>query len=169
MVTGGNQAALGGVYKLSAKEENGVYIPTLKISSSYEKTTNPGIKQVYRFFDKNGQALADLVALNDERIETGVNHIFFHPFSTQDMFVMRKNTYAVIKPLLKKQMENGKRINPSPSLKEIQEKSIEMLSHFDKSYKRQVNPHIYKVSLSTKLKNLKGDLIMQAKMAEDKI
>ena len=169
LVTGGNQAALGGVYKLSAKEENGVYIPTLKISSSYEKTTNPGIKQVYRFFDKNGQALADLVALNDERIETGVNHIFFHPFSTQDMFVMRKNTYAVIKPLLKKQMENGKRINPSPSLKEIQEKSIEMLSHFDKSYKRQVNPHIYKVSLSTKLKNLKGDLIMQAKMAEDKI
>ena len=44
-----------------------------------------------------------------------------------------------------------------------------MLSHFDKSYKRQINPHIYKVSLSTKLKNLKGNLIMHAKMAEDKI
>ena len=82
---------------------------------------------------------------------------------------MRKNIYAEIKPLLKKQMENGKRINPSPSLKEIQQRSIEMLSHFDKSYKRQINPHIYKVSLSTKLKNLKGNLIMQAKMAEDKI
>ena len=169
MVTGGNQAALGGVYKLSAKEENGVYVPTLKISASYEKTTNPGIKQVYRFFDKNGQALADLITLNDERIVEGENHLFYHPFSTQDMFVMRKNIYAEIKPLLKKQMENGKRINPSPSLKEIQQRSIEMLSHFDKSYKRQINPHIYKVSLSTKLKNLKGNLIMQAKMAEDKI
>ena len=169
LVTGGNQAALGGVYKLSAKEENGVYVPTLKISASYEKTTNPGIKQVYRFFDKNGQALADLITLNDERIVEGENHLFYHPFSTQDMFVMRKNIYAEIKPLLKKQMENGKRINPSPSLKEIQQRSIEMLSHFDKSYKRQINPHIYKVSLSTKLKNLKGNLIMQAKMAEDKI
>ena len=82
---------------------------------------------------------------------------------------MRKNSYAEIRPLLKKQMENGKRINPSPSLKEIQQNSLEMIFHFDKSYKRQVNPHIYKVSLSTKLKNLKGDLIMQAKMSEDKI
>ena len=120
---------------------------------------------------KNGMAdsLIDRLMLNDERIETGVNHIFFHPFSTQDMFVMRKNSYAEIRPLLKKQMENGKRINPSPSLKEIQQNSLELLSHFDKTYKRQVNPHIYKVSLSTKLKNLKGDLIMQAKMAEDKI
>ena len=169
LVTGGSQAALGGVYKLSAKEEGGVFVPTLKISSSYSKTTNPGIKQVYRFFDKSGQALADLIALNDERIDTGVNHIFFHPFSTQDMFVMRKNSYAFVKPLLKKQMEGGKRINPAPSLQEIQKNSAEMLSHFDKSYKRQINPHIYKVSLSTKLKNLKGDLILQAKMAGDKI
>ena len=110
-----------------------------------------------------------MITLNDERIVEGENHLFYHPFSTQDMFVMRKNIYAEIKPLLKKQMENGKRINPSPSLKEIQQRSIEMLSHFDKSYKRQINPHIYKVSLSTKLKNLKGNLIMQAKMAEDKI
>ena len=169
LVTGGNQAALGGVYKLAAKKENGVFIPTLKISSSYEKTTNPGIKQVYRFFDKNGQALADLIALDSEKVNKGENHIFYHPFSTQDMFVMRKNAYQDAVPLLKKQMENGKRIAPSPTLKEIQESSREKLSHFDKSYKRQVNPHIYKVSLSTELKNLKGNLILQAKMAEDKI
>ena len=169
LVTGGNQAALGGVYKLAAKKENGVFIPTLKISSSYEKTTNPGIKQVYRFFDKNGQALADLITLDSEKVNKGENHIFYHPFSTQDMFVMRKNAYQDAVPLLKKQMENGKRIAPSPTLKEIQESSREKLSHFDKSYKRQVNPHIYKVSLSTNLKDLKGNLILQAKMAEDKI
>ena len=169
LVTGGNQAALGGVYKLAAKKENGVFIPTLKISSSYEKTTNPGIKQVYRFFDKNGQALADLITLDSEKVNKGENHIFYHPFSTQDMFVMRKNAYQDAVPLLKKQMENGKRIAPSPTLKEIQESSREKLSHFDKSYKRQVNPHIYKVSLSTELKNLKGNLILQAKMAEEKI
>lgn len=166
LVTGGSQAALGGVYKLSAKEENGIFIPTLKISSSYSKTTNPGIKQVYRFFDKNGQALADLIALSDEKINAGENHVFYHPFSTQDMFVMRRNNYASVVPLLKKQMENGRRVNPAPTLPEIQKRSKELLSHFDKSYKRQVNPHIYKVSLSTKLKNLKGELILQAKLAE---
>ncbi len=166
LVTGGTQAALGGVYKLAAKEENGVFVPTLKISSSYEKTTNPGIKEVYRFYDKNNQALADLIALKDEKIECGVNHIFFHPFSSGDMFIMRKNNYAFIKPLLVKQMENGKRINPSRSLKELQDSVKEGLSHFDKSYKRQINPHIYKVSLTGKLKDLKADLVLEAKMQE---
>ncbi len=166
LVTGGTQAALGGVYKLAAKEENGVFVPTLKISSSYEKTTNPGIKEVYRFYDKNNQALADLIALKDEKIECGVNHIFFHPFSSGDMFIMRKNNYAFIKPLLVKQMENGKRVNPSRSLKELQNSVKEGLAHFDKSYKRQINPHIYKVSLTGKLKDLKADLVLEAKMQE---
>lgn len=167
LVTGGTQAALGGVYKLAAKEEDGVFIPTLKISSSYEKTTNPGIKNVYRFFDKNGQALADLIALEDEEIKMGSNHTFYHPFSTGDMFIMRKNSYCEIRPLLIKMMENGKRIKASPSLKEIQNKVKKELSHFDTSYKRQINPHIYKVSLTRKLKDLKHSLVLQAKIKEE--
>lgn len=167
LVTGGTQSALGGVYKLAAKEENGEFIPTLKISSSYEKTTNPGIKNVYRFFDKNGQALADLIALEDEEIKLGSNHIFYHPFSTGDMFIMRKNSYCEIRPLLHKMMENGKRIKESPSLKEIQDKVKIELSHFDTSYKRQINPHIYKVSLTKKLKDLKHNLVLQAKIKEE--
>ncbi len=166
LVTGGTQAALGGVYKLSAKEENGEYIPTLKISSSFEKTTNPGIKQVYRFYDKNNQALADLIALCDEKIESGVNHIFYHPFSTGDMFIMRKNNYTLVRPMLTKQMEKGKRINAEPTLKELQDRVKENLSHFDKSYKRQINPHIYKVSLTGKLKDLKAELVLESKMQE---
>lgn len=167
LVTGGTQSALGGVYKLAAKEENGVFVPTLKISSSYEKTTNPGIKNVYRFFDKNGQALADLIALEDEKIELGSNHTFYHPFSTGDMFIMRKNSYCEIRPLLKKMMENGKRLKASPSLEEIQDKVKNELSHFDTSYKRQINPHIYKVSLTKKLKDLKHNLVLQAKIKEE--
>lgn len=167
LVTGGTQAALGGVYKLAAKEENGVFMPTLKISSSFEKTTNPGIKQVYRFYDKNSQALADLIALEDERIESGVNHLFFHPFSFGDMFVMRKDSYETIKPLLKKQMEGGKRISKKVDLPTLQKRVKENLSHFDKSYKRQINPHIYKVSLTTKLKDLKKELVLDRKMTDN--
>ncbi len=138
----------------------------MKISSSFEKTTNPGIKQVYRFYDKNNQALADLIALCDEKIESGVNHIFYHPFSTGDMFIMRKNNYTLVRPMLTKQMEKGKRINAEPTLKELQDRVKENLSHFDKSYKRQINPHIYKVSLTGKLKDLKAELVLESKMQE---
>jgi len=43
LVTGGSQASLNGVYKLAAKEENGVFIPTMKVSNSFEKSKSPGI------------------------------------------------------------------------------------------------------------------------------
>ena len=169
LVTGGTQSSLNGVYKLAAKEEDGEFIPTLKVSNSYEKTTNPGIKQVYRFFDKNGSALADLITLDDEELESGKNYTFYHPFSTQDFFVMKKQNYSYMKPLLTKKIENGHRLYPEIPLKEIQQKSAELLSHFDKSYKRLINPHIYKVSLSEKLRNLKTELIVETKKKENKL
>ena len=169
LVTGGTQSSLNGVYKLAAKEHEGSFIPTLKVSNSYEKTTNPGIKQVYRFFDRSSSALADLIVLDEEELECGNDYTFYHPFSTQDFFVMKKSSYCSIKPLLTKKLENGKRLYEKPSLKEIQSRSAELLSHFDKSYKRQINPHIYKVSLSEKLRNLKTKLIVETKKKENQI
>lgn len=168
LVTGGTQASLNGVYKLSAQEENGTLVAKMKISNSYEKTTNPGRKQVYRFFDKAGNALADLIALDDEQIEEGKAYTFYHPFSTQDLFHMKASQYETIKPLLVKKMENGKKIAPSPCLKEIQAKAADLISHFDKSYKRQINPHIYKVSLSGKLRNLKTEMIIETRRQEER-
>lgn len=166
LVTGGNQAALGGVYKLSSKEVNGTFIPTLKLSSSFEKTTLPGKKMVYRFYGKNGEMLSDLISLDDESIECGKDYVFYHPFSEQDMFKMKKTDYKEIKKLLIKQMENGKRVKRERSLKEIQKDSEKALMTLDESYKRQVNPHIYKVSLTKKLKDLKNELIIKAKMKD---
>lgn len=169
LVTGGTQSSLNGVYKLAAKEANGEFIPTLKVSNSYEKTTNPGIKQVYRFFDRNGSAMADLITLDDEEMTSDKNYTFYHPFSTQDLFVMKKQSYSTIKPLLTKKLENGHRVYEAPSLVDTQKRSAELLSHFDKSYKRLINPHIYKVSLSESLRSLKTKLILETKQKEDKL
>ena len=144
-----------------------MFQPCLKVSNSYEKTTNPGIKQVYRFFDKSGAALADLITLDDEKLEEGRNYTFFHPFSTADLFVMKASRYSCFKPLLTKKMEDGKRVSPRRSLQEIQKTSSELLAAFDRSYKRQINPHIYKVSLSEKLRNLKTDLLVSARVREE--
>jgi len=169
LVTGGSQASLNGVYKLAAKEIDGVFEPCMKVSNSYEKTTNPGIKQVYRFFDDGGNALGDLITLADEDVLPERNHTFFHPFSMGDFFVMKKSAYRTIKPLLTKKMENGRRISKKRDLKEIQKYAKESLEHFHKSYKRQINPHIYKVSLSQKLKDLKLKIITETKKEENKI
>ncbi len=166
LVTGGTQSSLNGVYKLAAKEENGVFEPTLKVSNSFEKTTNPGIKQVYRFYDEHDNALADLITLDDEKVECGINHTFFHPFSMGDFFVMKKEAYKYARPLLSQKMKDGCRVSPQRSLVAIQSYAADSLSHLHKSYKRQINPHIYKVSLSRKLRDLKMNLILKVRGAE---
>lgn len=161
LITGGAQSSLNGVYKLAAKEgKDGTIIPTMKISNSFEKTTNPGIKQVWRFFDKDGGALADLITLDSEQIVTGKNYTFYHPFAEADFFEMHKENFATCVPLLVKRMENGKRIGEKPPLTEIRENAKRGLDSFHKSYLRQINPHIYKVSLSSRLKKLKMDLLV---------
>ncbi len=168
LVTGGFQSSLNGVYKLCAKEGNdGNYIPTMKISNSFSKTTNPAIKQVWRFFDDNLGSIADLITLDSEKIKKGKDYSFYHPFSETDFFKLKEHKYTSIKPLLSKKMINGKRIEEKKSLLEIQKFASENLEHFHKSYKRQINPHIYKVSLSKKLKTLKRNLVSQEKKKLD--
>lgn len=163
LVTGGNQSSLNGVYKLSAREDNGTLVPTIKLSNSFEKTTNPGIKQVYRFYDEHDNALADLITLIDENVEIGKNHHFYHPVSFGDFFIMKKTAYSYVKPLLSEKMKNGKRLYEEKNVKELQASAETSLSHFHRSYKRLINPHIYKVSLSSTLKNLKVDLVQKSK------
>ena len=160
LVTGGFQSSLNGVYKLCAKQsKDGTFIPTMKISNSFGKTTNPAIKQVWRFYDEKLGALADLITLDNEKIEDGNDFNFYHPFSDTDSFKLNSNKYTSIQPLLTKKMEDGKRISKRLTLQEIQNFASENLELFHKSYKRQINPHLYKVSLSKKLKTLKKNLV----------
>ena len=164
LVTGGNQSALGGVYKLAAKRRpDGSFQPTIKVSNSYAKTTNPGIKQIYRFYGQDDLAIADLITLDDEKIEPGKDLIFFHPFTDGDLFQLKAGKYSRFEKLLNLVMKDGKVCIEKTELKDIQAFAKESQSHFHRSYKRLINPHIYKVSLSKKLKELKHDLILEAK------
>lgn len=56
LVTGGRDPALQGVYKLAEVDGD----PVLKVSGSPDKTTSPGVKQVWR------QANGDVIGLADE-------------------------------------------------------------------------------------------------------
>ena len=101
----------------------------------------------------------------DEMIKEQKEIIFFHPFTDGDLFVMGRDKYryARVEKLLNLVMKDGKICMERPELKDIQAYAKESQSHIHKSYKRLINPHIYKVSLSRKLKDLKHDLILKAK------
>ncbi|GHU65166.1 nicotinate phosphoribosyltransferase [Spirochaetia bacterium] len=162
MVTGGNEAAFPGVYKLAARQnKQGILEAAIKFSDNPEKTTNPGVKQVWRIYDKQGLCVADVLALEDgetpDLIERGKTYSFWHPSADYRHFVHTVEGSA--EPLLKKRLEKGRTVSSEPSLHDIRTNVRRGLNALDQSYKRLLNPHIYKVSISSRLRSLKLELI----------
>jgi nicotinate phosphoribosyltransferase len=162
MVTGGTDAAFTGVYKLAAKDNGaGRLVPAMKFSDNPEKTTTPGLKQVWRIKDPAGMAVADVLTLEEDPegpdvLEKGKRYSFWHPAADYRHFYHEISGNA--EKLLKPRMENGN-IFPGPSLEEIRAHVEADLDSFDSSYKRLLNPHVYKVSFTERLRNLKLKLI----------
>ncbi|TVR55539.1 MAG: nicotinate phosphoribosyltransferase [Spirochaetaceae bacterium] len=159
LVTGGSDSALTGVYKLAAKERNGEMIPTMKVSDNPEKTTDPGIKQVYRLYDPDGSPIADIVALADEEIVAGRRYVFHHPAIDYRRFSIVPE--GEIRPLLEPVMRDGRVTRQAPSLTEIAERTKSEIGALDPTYTRLINPHIYKVSITDRLKELKSEMVRQ--------
>ena len=159
LITSKDNPALGGVYKLCAHEENGEFIPRIKISENPAKVTNPGIKQVFRFYDnESGKALADLIALADENFSSGEPLTIFHPEHTWKRMTL-ENYHA--RPLLVPIFEGGKQVYESPKLADIAKYAHSELDTLWEEYKRLNNPQRYKVDLSQRLYDLKTGLLAQ--------
>jgi nicotinate phosphoribosyltransferase len=161
LVTGGTDPALSGVYKLTAYAQGaGKFIPTIKFSDNPEKTTTPGAKQVWRIIDKDGMALADVLSLVDSApLLPGTSHLFWHPSADYRHF--RCTITGSVQPLLQKRIDKGERVASDPSLEEIRQTVRRGLAMFDSSYKRFLNPHVYKVSITSTLRDLKLALLSE--------
>ena len=157
LVTGGTASSLSGIYKLAAKKNGNRFVPTIKVSDNPEKTTNPGIKQVYRFKDASGAPLADMITLEDEKPAAGTSHTLYHPMVDYKRFAM--NDYATVTPQLYLQMEGGERTGERKDLEEIRDHALTGLGTLNDRFKRIINPHVYKVSISSKLRELKFRMI----------
>jgi nicotinate phosphoribosyltransferase len=170
MVTGGSEAAFSGVYKLAASDDGeGRIRPRIKFSDNPEKTTNPGVKQVWRIKDTEGMAVADVLALeeggvsggnsaeNPDVIEKGKTYSFWHPSADYRRFAHTIENEP--EPLLEERLRNGKPLREESSLNLIRNRMRRELESLDQSYKRLLNPHIYKVSVTERLRALKLELI----------
>lgn len=162
LVTGGKDSSFTGVYKLVARHnsQGSDLIPTMKFSDNPEKTTNPGIKNLWRLYDADGMFRADILALEDEIIEAGTKYQFYHPAIDYRHFTF---TPAKVEQLLCKRLENGartkERIIDPEQLKLSRARVKEQLTCLDTSFQRILNPHIYKVAMTERFKDLKLSLI----------
>lgn len=157
----------GGVYKIVELDKK----PLIKISGDVIKISNPGFKEVYRLYDKEGLAYADLITLVSEDSDKA------KLLNTEELYIrdekyefknstLKKDSYTY-KKLTNIYVENGK-INESlyEELFDImasQRYYLDSLEKLSTERKRLENPHSYKVDLSLDLINLKYNLIKEAK------
>jgi nicotinate phosphoribosyltransferase len=99
--------------------------------------------------------------LEEEDITATRPYTFYHPMYFHDKFTL--SSYGRVKKMISIKMQNGKRINKDLPIKDLQTRVKNNLKCFDTSYKRIINPHIYRVSLSEKLKSLKAELLDEFK------
>lgn len=158
LITSEDMPALGGVYKLSAVYENGEIIPKIKLSDNRVKITNPGFKTVYRIYDIDGMAQADLIALRGEVFDESKPLTIFHPVDTWKKMTFEPGSYK-IRELVTTVMEDGELVNALPTLAEISEYAKREKESFWDEYKRLDRPQYYKVDLSDGLYELKKNMI----------
>jgi nicotinate phosphoribosyltransferase len=163
LITSEGAPALDGVYKLAALFERGEWRPSFKISETPEKSINPGPKNVWRLYDERGKATADLLALPDETPDRSETLILRHPVDPSGVRTISRSQLSTLELLLVDVVREGKVVNEWPSLEEIRRRRILDEERLDPGVQRLINPHVYHVSLSERLWNLKQDLIRSAR------
>ncbi len=159
LVTSKSEPVFGGVYKLTAVEDSGKIIPKIKLSENITKITNPGYKKVYRIFcRKTGKALADVVTLADEQIDSTKPYVIFDP-----EFTYKKKTLVDFeaKELQIPVFKNGRCVYESPDVNAVKKYAQQQLTLIWDEIKRFENPHKYYVDLSAKLWNMKQSLLSE--------
>ncbi len=143
LVTGYDEPALGGIYKLTAVRRPGeAWRYKIKLSDVPEKTSTPGIQQARRFFSASGAFVEDLIY----DVESG----------TADE---REPFEDLLAPVLL----GGRLASPMPSLETIRARTAAQLARLDPAVKRFDGAASFPVRLDARLARIKSDLIAAAR------
>lgn len=158
LITSADMPSLGGVYKLSCLyPAGGGEVPKIKLSDNSDKITNPAFKDVWRIYDKKtGKAEADLIVVRGEVPDESKPLTIFHPKET-----WKRTTFTdyTVRPLTVQVIRGGELAIPLPSLADVCAYAAREKESFWDEYKRNDNPHVYKVDLSQRLFDIKNQLI----------
>ncbi len=162
LITSEGEPALGGVYKLVAVEHGGDWKPAIKISEQTTKTPNPGRKGAWRLYDSRGKATADLLGLVDEDPAGMERIVARHPSDHTLMRTIGRESLSEVEPLYVEVLREGKLVYDLPDIEAIRTQRIKDVERLDAGVRRLINPHVYHVSLTQRLWDLKQELIRSA-------
>ena len=167
LITSYNQPALGGVYKLTAlRESNGQWQYRLKLSEEPIKISNPGILQVRRFNDPQGQFHSDMIYNQLEPPTGNPSFVNLAAFSVHPALLEGHATLPADTPyqdLLTPILRQGQLVTELPSLEQIRQRVQTQLAQCPTAMKNLNTPDIYPVNLEMNLYYLKRKLIREAR------
>jgi nicotinate phosphoribosyltransferase len=131
----------------------------MKLSETPSKIPNPGDKQVWRIYDLRWKATADLITLEDENPAKWPELFLHHPDHRSIYRTLAREKVVKIEPMLKEVVREGRRTADMPTIDAMRAVKQADLDCLDSGVKRLMNPHIYHVSLSERLWELKRHLI----------
>lgn len=140
LVTGQEQTALGGVYKLGAiREKDGTWQGTIKLSEESIKTSNPGVLDIRRYYEEDETPLADMIyhTVGDTRDD-------WVSYDGTDRMDLREKAS---KSLLLAIFREGKRVYSPPALPDVRAYAREQAATFapfiEKSYRTGLSRDLY--------------------------
>lgn len=166
LITARSEPVFGGVYKIVALEKDGVSTPKIKISENLNKTTTPAFKQVWRLYNQENMAIADVVSLREEVIDGGEPYTLFDPQAPWKRKTVQ-DFYA--KALLNLVWKEGKAVQALPTLSAIRAHVQQELASIWNEVKRLENPHGYYVDLSQALWELKQTMLREIAEEMEKV
>ena len=161
LITAKSEPVFGAVYKIAAVMENGEWTPRIKVSENVEKITNPGLKDIYRVYNADGQAVADIIALHGEKVDMS------QPFRYVDPVKPWKNrsfANCTAKNLRKLYVKDGKRTEALPALNEIRDYVRHQLEReVWQEEQRFENPHHHYLDMTPDYYEMKMSLLYETR------
>jgi nicotinate phosphoribosyltransferase len=159
LITSKGCAALDGVYKLTGVEKNGNWVPAIKLSETPSKTINPGNKLAWRIYDTRDRAVADVLSLEQEDLNQAEEFRLHHPVDANLRRILKREQISCVEHLHQQAMRQGNLISDLPDIETMRDMRKRDIDRLYPGVKRLTNPHIYHVSLTEKLRDLKQELI----------
>ncbi len=161
LITAKSDPVFGAVYKIAAVEEDGAFVPRIKVSETVEKITNPGLKQVYRIYGESGQAVADLITGDGEEVDLSAPYRYVDPEKPWKNRFFENCTARKLQELV---VKDGRRVQQPKTLDEIRAYVKRQLeTEIWAEEQRFENPHRHYLDMSPKYYELKMNLLYETR------
>ena len=162
LITARSEPVFGAVYKLCGVQlEDGSFDPRIKVSETIEKVTNPGLKDVWRIYNEEGFAVADLLTKKGETVDLSVPYAYVDPAKPWKKRSFENCTGKQLQQLV---VSGGKRVMPEYSTREIAAYVKKQLS--DEIWQEEQRfefPHIHYMDMSPAYYQMKLKMLEDAK------